>query len=257
MATDVDEVDTRSRPDGRAPALRGADLLLAAALAAATATAWLPADLQARVDVGRVPVTIAAGLGALFLVRSRVRGVWLASRAWLPWVLVGPVAVSVIGWIGVVRAGGRPGEALALFVAAFEEETACRVAIPLLVASLLVRRGVSGARALLAGVIVGGVVFVLLPGHVAQFDRGAHVVAFVAFAVLSAWIVWRGPGLLAAVAVHAASNLVTLAIVEGTVTPAGRALLLAGAMLPLAAGALAVGPIARSAAARRPATAGG
>ncbi len=120
----------------------------------------------------------------------------------------------------------------ALVLAALGEELVYRLAAPAVFAVILMFAGVEAKRARLAGLALAGTWFVLLPGHHSQMTSGAGPVPFVAFAILSAALVYRSGSVLPMAMAHAIVNLVT-ALVWSDVLPADARVVSATAVLGL------------------------
>lgn len=218
-----------SRVDGLAPKLA---LVGAAVAVVVEATGFLwrwPASFV----IGGLPVApsivpllvVAALTGGRALGRARsgdaARTFWVLSILGLA---VGGMSLST---------GREPTTVVALLLVGLGEEFMYRGAIPALVGFALARYG--GVRPRTAGIVgltVGGIAFVGLPGHVAQWDSAAAIMPFVAFAVLAALAVWRTGALLEVAMLHAVLNTVNIGRFDGAPDPAG-ALLLAGLMAVL------------------------
>ena len=211
-------------------------------------TAW--ADISMG-SLGRVPISPALPLGILLacMVGLRRLGLDRANiRAWREFLLVGGfVLVFGIWRYSMYVHGGR--EALGLILAALGEELVYRLAVLTLVgatcAKLLGRNWrnaedwgvVPGLVALLAA----GLVFTLLPGHVAQMTDTLHALPFACLGVVLGYAVLRTGALFPATVVHALLNLATIAALYGTISPPLRTGLAASALISLVLGTTVAG----------------
>ncbi|WP_421118193.1 type II CAAX prenyl endopeptidase Rce1 family protein [Aquihabitans daechungensis] len=118
----------------------------------------------------------------------------------------------------------------ALSAAALDEELVYRLAIPAVVAAALRLGNVRPNAARIAGLVAGALWFCLLPGHVEQMTSPITVVPYVAFATLSAFIVYRSGSILPLALGHAVSNLLTFLMFGAAVTADARGLALASVL---------------------------
>ena len=121
---------------------------------------------------------------------------------------------------------------VSLILAAFGEEMVYRLAIPAVLAATFRWRGMRAGRARIIGFVIAGMWFVSLPGHRAQMVDVGMVLPFVAFATLSAVLVYRSGSILPMAAAHAISNLVTVLAWSGEATNGARSMTL-GSILVL------------------------
>jgi membrane protease YdiL (CAAX protease family) len=96
---------------------------------------------------------------------------------------------------------------------------------------------VSGVVAILAS----GVVFSVLPGHVAQMSDTLHALPFVCLGMVLGYAVLRTGALFPAAVVHALLNLATIAAFSGEISVALRTSLAATALVALILGTLVAG----------------
>ncbi len=225
-------------------------MLLVAAITVAVdvGTAWADISLG---SLGRVPVSPALPLGILLacMVGLRRLGLDRANlRAWREFLIVGGFVLIFGIWrYSMYVHGGR--EALGLILAALGEELVYRLAVLILVgaacAKLLGRNWrnaedwgvVPGIVALLAA----GLVFTLLPGHVAQMSDTLHALPFACLGVVLGYAVLRTGALFPATVVHALLNLATIAAIAGTMSPELRTGLAASALVALVLGTTVAG----------------
>ena len=188
---------------------RRAAVLTLAAVTMAVEVASL-ADLIPGIVIGRFRISpsvipalvLAVVCGDRLLGRSRGRH---AATAF--WVLTTAAFVTAV--FAYLRVD-RPLDVPALVLAAFTEEMVYRLAIPAAVALGLRTGLVPDVPARITAFVVAGVWFAFLPGHRAQIGTPAEAVPFLAFALLSALLVYRSGSVLPMALVHASSNLLTL-----------------------------------------------
>ena len=122
---------------------------------------------------------------------------------------------------------------VSLVLAAFGEEMIYRLAIPAILAAAFRWGGVRSSWARIAGFVAAGVWFVALPGHEMQMTDISTVIPFVAFATLSAVLVYRSGSILPMAAAHAITNLVTVLAWSGDTTNDARSMTLGSILLLL------------------------
>ena len=223
-------------------------LLALATVAIDVATAWWDISLG---SLGRVPMSPALPLGVLLaaLVGFRRLGLDPANRrAWWEFLLVSSVALVYAAYSYAVHIGGGP-EAVGLILAALGEELVYRLAVLIVVGAFVARLTghnwrnsedwgpVAGISALLAG----GVIFTLLPGHVAQMSGALTALPFASLGIVLGYAVLRTGALLPAVVVHAFLNIATIAVLAGEVSVQMRTALALAALVALVAGTIVAG----------------
>jgi membrane protease YdiL (CAAX protease family) len=211
-------------------------------------TAWADVSLG---HLGRVPVSPAVPLGVVLAGLIGLRRVGLDDanlRAWREFLLVSGFVLLFGVWRYAVSIHGSH-EALGLVTAALGEELVYRLAVLVVVgaasAKLLGRNWrnaedwgvVPGVVALL----VAGLVFMFLPGHVAQMSDALHAIPFACLGVVLGYAVLRTGALLPAAFVHSLLNLATIAAMSGTIAPPLRTMLAASALLALVVGTTVAG----------------
>lgn len=181
---------------------------------------------------GLVPKLIVGGLPLSFsLLPAMALGLACGSR------LLGRSAVrraAVVFWslAGLLLAGitalfvreGRLELVPALVLAALDEELVYRLAIPAVIAAALRLGNVRPNPARIAGLVAAAFWFCLLPGHLEQVATPAGFGPYVAFASLSAFIVYRSGSILPLAIGHAISNLLTFLMFGAAVTADARGL---------------------------------
>jgi membrane protease YdiL (CAAX protease family) len=164
-------------------------------------------------------MALACACGSRLLGRSSIRraaiGFWVLSA-----VLLSAMAVAYL----------RRGDLdlyVALIIAALDEELVYRLAIPAVIAASLRLGKVRPNPARIAGLAGAGLMFVLLPGHLEQMDSLAGALPYVAFATLSALIVYRSGSILPMAIGHAIANLLTVLMWQDAVPSDTRSMLVA------------------------------
>ena len=180
-----------------------------------------------RISTSIVPgLALALACGGRLLGRSTTRR---ASAAyWLAIIVV--LSGLAVGFAGLHGSGAVPG----LVVAAFDEELVYRLAVPAVVALLLRQARVPDQRARLAGFVVAGLWFVLLPGHRVQMATPTEALPFLAFATLSAVLVYRSGSILPMAVAHAATNLMTILMWNEVLPKDARSAMLGSILVLLA-----------------------
>jgi membrane protease YdiL (CAAX protease family) len=211
-------------------------------------TAWAGIELT---TLGRVPISPALPLGLLLaaLVGFRRLGVDRPNGwAWREFLIAAGISLMFGVVLYGVRIGGFP-EAFGLVIAALGEELVYRLAVLLVVgvvcAAALGRNWRNaedwGTGPGVAAIAAAGIVFALLPGHVAQMSDTLHAVPFVSLGIVLGYVVLRTGALLPAAVVHALLNLATIAAVSGHAPVLLRSGLAAAALLALLAGTILAG----------------
>ena len=205
-------------------------------------TAWLDVSLG---SLGRVPVSPALPLGILLAMMIGLRRLGLdpANRwAWREFLTVSSVALVY------VHIGG-PAESVGLVVAALGEELVYRLAVLIVVgvvvAAMLGRpwRNAEdwGAIPGIAALLAGGLVFTLLPGHIAQMSGALTALPFASLGVVLGYAVLRTGALLPAAVVHAFLNIATIAVIVGDVSIQMRTTFAFVALVALVSGTTVAG----------------
>src|SRR5262249_22764544 len=135
-------------------------------------------------------------------------------------------------------------ERVGLIIAALGEELVYRLAVLIVVGvavAAVMRRpwrnaedwgAIPGIVALLAG----GLVFSLLPGHIAQMNGALTALPFASLGVVLGYAVLRTGALLPAAVVHAFLNIATIAVIVGDVSVGMRTLFAFVALVALVSG---------------------
>ena len=140
-------------------------------------------------------------------------------------------------------------EAMGLVLAALDEEIVYRLAVLILVGAVAAKlsgrnwRNAEdwGAGPGLAAIVASGVVFTVLPGHVAQISDTLHALPFVCLGMVLGYAMLRTGALLPAVVVHALLNLATIAAFKGAMPPLLRSMLAAALLIALVLGTVVAG----------------
>jgi hypothetical protein len=223
-------------------------ILAAATVAVDVLTAWANVPMG---HLGRVPISPALPLGIVLACAVGLRRVGLDRtniRAWREFLLVSGFALLFGVWQYTEHVhGGR--EAMGLVLAALGEELVYRLAVLALVgaacAALLGRNWRNaedwGVVPGLVALFAAGLVFTLLPGHVAQMSDTLHALPFACLGVVLGYAVLRTGALFPAAVVHALLNLATIAAIAGTISSDWRVALAASALVALVLGTTVAG----------------
>lgn len=177
-----------------------------------------------------LPLSVIPALGLGVACGDRLAGRSTSShRAVVYWAVV-TVTLSALA-IEFVRTE-QFGLWVSLVLAAFSEEMIYRLAIPAVLAAAFRWTGIRASQARIAGFVIAGIWFVALPGHRMQMVDVGVVVPFIAFATLSALLVYRSGSILPMAAAHAITNLVTVLAWSGQATNNARSMTL-GSILVL------------------------
>jgi len=210
-------------------------------------TAWADVSLG---YLGVVPVSPALPLGIALaaLVGFRRLGLDRANlEAWREFLLFGGAAMG----FGVYQFArhGEFADAVGLVVGALGEELVYRLAVLVLVGALtaaLLGRNWRNAEdwGAIPGVVAlgaAGLVFSLLPGHVAQMSDTLHALPFACLGLVLGYAVLRTGALFPATVVHALLNLTTIAALRGDVAIPLRGALAAVALFALVLATIVAG----------------
>jgi membrane protease YdiL (CAAX protease family) len=211
-------------------------------------TTWRGVDLG---HLGFVPISPTLPLELLLLCLLGWRRLGLDRTnlaAWHEFLAVGTAAML----FGVIQYGRHIGgfaEALALVLAALDEEIVYRLAVLILVGAVVAKlsgrnwRNAEdwGAGPGLVAIVASGLVFTVLPGHLAQISDALHALPFACLGMVLGYAMLRTGALLPAVVVHALLNLATIATLEGDMNPALRSTLAAALLLALVLGTVVAG----------------
>ncbi|HEY3674227.1 MAG TPA: CPBP family intramembrane glutamic endopeptidase [Acidimicrobiia bacterium] len=211
-------------------------------------TAWRHINLG---YVGVVPISPTLPIELVLVVMVGWRRLGLDRTnlaAWHEFLAVGSAAL-LFGVIQYARHIDGLGEALGLVLAALDEEIVYRLAVLILVGATVAKLSGRNWRNAedwgvgpgLAAIIASGLVFSILPGHVAQISDTLHALPFVALGMVLGYAMLRTGALLPAVVVHALLNLATIATFKGEIPAALRSTLAASLLLALVLGTVVAG----------------
>jgi hypothetical protein len=220
----------------------------AATVAFDVVTAWQGVQLG---HLGFVPVSPTLPLELVLVVLLGWRRLGLDRTnlaAWHEFLAVGTAAM-LFGVIQYSRHIGGFAEAMGLVLAALDEEIVYRLAVLILVGAVVAKlsgrnwRNAEdwGAGPGLAAIVASGLVFTVLPGHLAQISDAMHALPFACLGIVLGYAMLRTGALLPAVVVHALLNLATIATFEGDMDPAVRSILAAALLLSLVLGTIVAG----------------
>ncbi len=211
-------------------------------------TAWAGISFG---SLGRVPISPALPLGlilAAMLGLNRLGFDRTNRRAWREFLVVGGGVLVYVVVSYALHIGGS-AEAVGLVLAALGEELVYRLAVIIVVGSLTARllgrdwRNASewGMAPGIIALLVGSIVFSLLPGHIAQMSDVLHALPFASLGFVLGYAVLRTGALVPAAIVHSLLNLVTLAVLAGDMSIAARNALSTVALLALVTGTIVAG----------------
>ncbi|HEU5301103.1 MAG TPA: CPBP family intramembrane glutamic endopeptidase [Acidimicrobiia bacterium] len=215
-------------------------VLAAAAVTVDVATAWAGWSLG---YVGRFPVSLAIPLAVLLALRIGIGAVGFSGATLFRWreFAVGAAILVPIAVGGYVGAAGTSTDAAGLLVAAAGEELVYRFAMLLLVGAAAARvmgrdwrrpaRWGNGPGA--TALVAAGVVFSLLPGHVAQMHAPISTLPFASLSLVLGWAVLRSGALWPVIVTHLVLNLATFGSVAGGFSAGGRMAICLAALVGL------------------------
>ncbi len=225
--------------------LTGTMLVLAlVAVVVDVATAWAGWNLG---YVGRFPVSVALPIAGLLVVQVGFGAVGCSIRSVVAWreFAIGAAILVPIVVDGYVGAAGTRADAIGLLVAAAGEELVYRFALLLLVGAVTARllgrdwrrpaRWGNGPG--VAALMVAGVVFSLLPGHVAQMHAPIATLPFASLSLVLGWAMLRTGALWPVITAHVVLNLATFGSVAGGISPSARVVVCLTALSGLIVGA--------------------
>ncbi len=196
--------------------------------------------------LGRVPVAVILPVGIVLACMVGLRHLGLDRAnllAWREFLVVASAALLFGLWQYSTRIGGFP-EAMGLVIAALNEELIYRLAVLIVVGAVAAKVAGRnwrdsadwGVGPGVAAIAASGVVFMLLPGHLAQVSDSLHALPFVALGAVLGYVVMRTGALLPAAIAHAVLNLATLAALSDEISHGLRMSLAAAALVALVVG---------------------
>jgi membrane protease YdiL (CAAX protease family) len=211
-------------------------------------TAWLGFDFG---TLGRVPIspTLPIEMVLVLMVGPRRLGLDRSNlSAWREFLVVSGAALLFGVWQYALHIGGLR-EAIGLVLAALDEELVYRLAVMILVGAMCAKLAGRnwrnsedwGAFPGVCAILASGIVFALLPGHVAQMSDTLHALPFVCLGMVLGYAVLRTGALFPAAVVHALLNLATIAAFSGEISTALRTALAAVALVALVVGTVVAG----------------
>jgi membrane protease YdiL (CAAX protease family) len=211
-------------------------------------TAWLGFNFG---TLGRVPVSPTLPLEFVLVAMVGWRRLGLDRTnlvAWREFLVIGGGALLFGVWQYSIHIGGF-AEAMGLVLAALDEELVYRLAVLILVGATVARFSGRnwrnsedwGVGAGLVAIVASGLVFTVLPGHVAQMSDTLHALPFVCLGMVLGYAMLRTGALLPATVVHALLNLATIAAFSGTISSELRTALAATALVALLLGTVVAG----------------
>jgi hypothetical protein len=211
-------------------------------------TAWAGVNLG---YLGVVPVSPTPPIELLLIALVGWRRLGFDRTNLLAWreflVVAGAALVFAVVQYSV-HIGGF-AEAVGLVLAAFDEEVVYRLAVLVLVGAVAAKlcgrnwRNAEdwGVGPGLVAIVASGVVFTVLPGHVAQMSDALHALPFVCLGMVLGYVMLRTGALLPGVLTHALLNLATIAAITGEMSTALRTSLAATALVALVLGTVVAG----------------
>lgn len=211
-------------------------------------TAWLDFNLG---YLGRVPISPTLPIEFLLVLMVGWRRLGLDRTnlaAWREFLVIAGAALFFGVWQYALHLGGF-AEAIGLVLAALDEELVYRLAVLILVGATVAKlcgrnwRNAEdwGVGPGLVAIVASGVVFTVLPGHVAQMSDTLHALPFVCLSMVLAYAMLRTGALLPAAVVHALLNLATIAAFHGEMSSELRTALAATALVALILGTVVAG----------------
>ena len=201
--------------------------------------------------LGRVSMSPALPLAVVLvaLIGPRHLGFSRASlRAWREFLLLGgPLvlvwSISYPGSVAVLR------DVEGVIVAVAGEELVYRLAAVLLIGAMCARvagrnwRDTAqwGSGPAIAGLVGGGLVFSLLPGHVAQMTGATNILPFLSLGILLGYVLLRSGSIIPGVLVHLAIDLAALSYLAGELPALLRVFVDLGALVGVVLGLMLAG----------------
>jgi hypothetical protein len=201
--------------------------------------------------LGRISMSPALPLAVVLVVLIGPRHLGFSRtslRAWREFLLLGgPLvlvwSISYPGNVAVLR------DVEGVVVAVAGEELVYRLAAVLLIGAMCARiagrnwRDTAqwGSGPAIAGLVGGGLVFSLLPGHVAQMTGAANILPFLSLGILLGYVVLRSGSILPGFLVHLAIDLAALSYLAGELPALLRVFVDVGALVGVVLGLMLAG----------------
>jgi membrane protease YdiL (CAAX protease family) len=211
-------------------------------------TAWLGFNFG---YLGRVPISPTLPLEVVLALLVGLRRLGLDRRnlaAWREFLVVSGAALLFGVWQYSLHIDGFR-EAVGLVLAALDEELVYRLGVLILVGAACAKltgrnwrnsEDWGGGPGVVA-VLASGLVFTVLPGHVAQMSDTLHALPFVCLGMVLGYAVLRTGALFPAAVVHALLNLATIAAFNGSISLPLRTALSATVLVALVLGTVVAG----------------
>jgi hypothetical protein len=201
--------------------------------------------------LGRVALSPALPLLAVLVALVGPRNLGFSKQSFLAWreFLILGVPTLVVWWIAYPQTVAERRDLDGVIVALIGEELVYRVAAVILVGALCARiagrnwRDTAqwGTGPAVGALVGGGVIFSLLPGHVAQMDGAANMLPFVSLAVLLGYTALRSGSILPGFLVHVAIDFAALAFFAGAMPNTLRIAVDVGSLIALELGLMLAG----------------
>lgn len=172
-----------------------------------------------------LPLSVIPALGLAVACGERLLGRSTGRKAAIGYWVAIAITLPLLALLFV--RSGRGGLWVGLLAASSSEELVYRLAIPAVIAAVLRAGKVHSDWARMVGLGLAGLGFVLLPGHREQMDSVVSALPFVAFALLSALLVYRSGSILPMAAGHAVINMLTVLMWSEAVAADERGMALA------------------------------
>jgi hypothetical protein len=201
--------------------------------------------------LGRISMSPVLPLALLLVVLIGPRHLGFSRtslRAWREFLMLGgPLvlvwSISYPGDVAVLR------DVEGVVVAVAGEELVYRLAAVLLIGATCARlagrnwRDTAqwGSGPAIAGLVGGGLVFSLLPGHVAQMTGATNVLPFLSLGILLGYVLLRSGSIIPGFLVHLAIDLAALSYLAGEIPALLRVLVDVGALVGVVLGLMLAG----------------
>jgi hypothetical protein len=201
--------------------------------------------------LGRIALSPALPLGALLVALVGPRNLGFSRRSFAAWreFLILGVPTLLVWCISYPQSVAEFRDVEGIVVAVAGEELVYRLAAVVLAGAMCARlagrnwRDTAewGTGPAIGGLVVAGLVFSALPGHVAQMDGAANVLPFLSLAVLLGYAALRSGSIVPGFLVHLAIDLAALAYFAGALPNVLRVLVDVGSLIGLALGLMLAG----------------